>query len=150
MYLNGDCEIMIDWIEPNDNGARVTAYKIEIQNHRAQWVQWNGQCSGTTECSIPMQMLGTQWDLDQGAMIKARVSAINLYGASLPGSAISSGIRMGGVPPTMARPLGTVTYPLIEVCFDEFNRNEGLVEGLWGQGRTRDSFVGVNMLDQTF
>jgi hypothetical protein len=37
MYQTDDCQVMINWIEPNDNGARVTGYKIEIQNNRSQW-----------------------------------------------------------------------------------------------------------------
>jgi hypothetical protein len=125
MYQTAGCDIQVDWIEPDDNGARITAYKIEIQNSRSQWVEWVGRCVGQTDCTISMQQLaaGTQWDLAEDTPVRARVLARNLYGWSTPGNAISSGIRMGGVPPRMVRPSGTVSYPYIEICWDSFHRS---------------------------
>jgi hypothetical protein len=119
MYQTDNCNIMVDWIEPVDNGARVTAYKIEIQNSRSTWDAWTGRCEGT-DCLIPMELLGvgSLWNLAQNSRIAVRVLATNVYGWSEPGSAVSSGIRMGGVPQRMERPYATVTYPNIEVCWD--------------------------------
>jgi hypothetical protein len=48
----------------------------------------------------------------------------------------------------MDKPRGAIQYPYIEVCWDNYEGNT--VEGFWGSAARRESFTGVDSLQQYF
>mmetsp|Transcript_29136 Transcript_29136/g.28194 ORF Transcript_29136/g.28194 Transcript_29136/m.28194 type:complete len:200 (-) Transcript_29136:2382-2981(-) len=104
--------IVISWVPPYDNGATITAYKIEIrESDLATYSQETTYCDGSlssivsaASCSIPMSEL---WDspfsLPYDADIIAIVSAYNSIGWNLASDPNSSGPTVQTVPVQMAQ-----------------------------------------------
>jgi hypothetical protein len=89
--IESDGDVKISWTAPSDNGADITAYKIEIFSQSSTWLEETTNCDGTDGtimsnlyCSIPMATLtaGGTFTLPENTLVEVRLSATNSIGSS--------------------------------------------------------------------
>ena len=80
--INANSEIEIDWTAPNNNGAAITEYKVEIKNSLGVYLTESTHCSGLdtdvlndSECQVPLTHLISSYGLAVGDTVYVRISA---------------------------------------------------------------------------
>lgn len=84
--------VKIDWTAPSSNAATITSYRVEIKAKDNSFKQETIACDGSkstiisaTECLIPLTtLIGSNFLLERGNLVVARVTATNIIGTSLP------------------------------------------------------------------
>lgn len=81
MTLN-QCSLRMTWNEPDNNGAPITEYAIDIKTRSGNFMRYTGCSSSTnTACSIEMrEFSGSPYNLIAGSGIVVRISAANIVG----------------------------------------------------------------------
>jgi hypothetical protein len=82
--------VKIDWTAPSSNASTITSYKVEIKAKDDSWKQETIACDGSnsgiisaTECTIPLvTLIGSDFLLQRGDLVVARVTATNIIGTS--------------------------------------------------------------------
>lgn len=84
--------VVVTWVEPNDQGAEILGYRIEIRNaDELTWTQELDHCTvesnpailTDTTCSFPItSLIVYPYYLPWGSKVLARVQAFNSYGDS--------------------------------------------------------------------
>lgn len=113
--------VAISWVEPTDNNAEISAYRIKIQRRVAgvlsDYIESVANCDGTrpsvvtnTQCSIAMSaFLVSPYFLLRGDAILAQVSAINSRGESAFSAPNAAGLLVQTVPDQMTAPTRLTT-----------------------------------------
>lgn len=76
------CSLNMSWNEPENNGAALSEYAIDIKSQSGNFVRYGG-CSNpsNTACNIEMyEFSGPPYNLISGSNIVARISAANSVG----------------------------------------------------------------------
>ena len=94
----------MSWNEPDNNGAPITEYAVDIKSRSGNFVRYTG-CSSTvsTSCSIEMhEFSGAPYNMIAGSRIIARISAANEVGFGPTTNDIDQNISVIGSPPSMS------------------------------------------------
>jgi len=93
---------LVSWTQPNENGAEITAYLIQIlTSDGTTYLEETTNCDGTdatiivgTYCEVPMTSLvdSSTFNLIQGTEIVVKISALNYVGWSLESADSTSGL----------------------------------------------------------
>lgn len=112
---NSGTNVIVTWpATTDDKGSAVTDYLVEFKKSDLSYASYATTCSLANEpnlvtgrtCTVPMSVFTSTFGLTAGDLIKARVSALNAKGYSVPSSDNVSGATAQTVPtvgPTPSR-----------------------------------------------
>ena len=99
---NGD--VLITWNEPDDHGAALESYLLQIKNQLGSWQSPTcreevSEVFANRSCHVPMLSLSAApFEIGFNELIEVRVSSINSQGQSLPSDINTDGARIRALP----------------------------------------------------
>ena len=110
--------VRISWVEPDDQGASITTYRITLAQHDGTtFVETTTYCNGASSttvsnkyCLVPMSALrASPFLLSKGDLVQVQVYAQNLKGWSTAAPTNTAGAVVETEPTTPAAPVRVAT-----------------------------------------